>query len=76
MLAIAVQTDGKVLIVGGFARVAISNLSWTNLNCIARLNTNGAVDGTFNTGQVQTVPCLHLACRSMAKSSWEVILQA
>jgi uncharacterized delta-60 repeat protein len=50
VLAIALQSDGKVLIVGDFARVSLGNGNWTNLNNIARLDTNGAVDGTFNNG--------------------------
>ncbi len=41
--AIAVQTDGKIIIGGGFSQVA--GISRNNL---ARLNPNGTVDTTFN----------------------------
>jgi uncharacterized delta-60 repeat protein len=43
--AIALQTDGKIVIGGTFTIVA-----GTNSNYIARLNTNGALDVTFNPG--------------------------
>jgi uncharacterized delta-60 repeat protein len=42
---LALQPDGKVLIGGSFTAV-----SGTNCNGIARLNTNGTLDVTFNTG--------------------------
>lgn len=38
---IALQADGKVIVGGSF------QISGTNLNYIARLNTNGILDGTF-----------------------------
>jgi uncharacterized delta-60 repeat protein len=41
----AVQSDGKILIVGGF-----STVNGTNCNAIARLNSNGALDTGFNPG--------------------------
>ncbi len=43
--ALALQADGKVLIGGGF-----SSVGGTNYSRIARLNTNGTVDVTFNPG--------------------------
>ncbi|MEN9574272.1 MAG: Hemolysin, plasmid [Verrucomicrobiota bacterium] len=43
--AVAVQADGKVLIAGGFL-----NVNGTNRNRIARLNTNGSLDTSFNPG--------------------------
>jgi len=42
VLAIAIQTDGKIILGGGFA-----NYNGTLANYIIRLNTNGSVDGTF-----------------------------
>jgi uncharacterized delta-60 repeat protein len=39
------QADGKILISGNF-----SAFDGTNYNDIARLNTNGALDATFNPG--------------------------
>ena len=44
--AIAVQPDGKVVIGGDFTAVNGN----TNMNHIARLNTDGSVDATFNPG--------------------------
>ena len=44
--ALAVQTDGKVVIGGDFTEVN----GVTNCNHIARLNTDGSVDLTFNPG--------------------------
>src|SRR5947207_12290137 len=43
--AVALQSDGKVLIGGDFTSV-----NGVALFHIARLNTNGTVDGTFNPG--------------------------
>ena len=42
---IALQADGKVLIGGNF-----TNYDGTEINRIARLNTNGSLDSTFNPG--------------------------
>jgi uncharacterized delta-60 repeat protein len=44
--AVAVQTDGKVVIGGDFTAVN----GYTNFNHIARLNTDGSVDSSFNPG--------------------------
>jgi uncharacterized delta-60 repeat protein len=41
----AIQTDGKIIISGGF-----STYNGTTANCIARLNTDGTLDNTFTTG--------------------------
>jgi hypothetical protein len=43
--SVAVQSDGKVLIGGSFTAV-----NGTNRHGIARLNSNGSVDGSFNPG--------------------------
>lgn len=43
--AIEVQTDGKILIGGEFI-----SYNGTNCNRIVRLNSNGTIDGTFNSG--------------------------
>ncbi len=40
---IALQNDGKILVWG-----AITNYNWTTIYRIARLNTNGAIDSSFN----------------------------
>jgi len=55
--ALALQPDGKVLIGGSFTTVG-----GTNWNRIARLNTNGTLDVTFNpgTGADATVSALGL----------------
>lgn len=41
----AIQNDGKIIIGGAF-----SAYNGTTINCIARLNTNGTLDATFNPG--------------------------
>ena len=43
--ALAVQQDGKVIVGGNF-----SSIKGTNRNGIARLNTNGSLDNSFNAG--------------------------
>ncbi len=43
--ATAIQTDGKIITVGNF-----DTYNGTLINRISRLNTNGALDGTFNAG--------------------------
>ena len=45
VLAIAVQGDGKILVGGAF-----TNYNGTSLNRIARLNTDGSLDSSFNIG--------------------------
>jgi uncharacterized delta-60 repeat protein len=42
---IAIQSDGKIIIVGYF-----SSYNGTARNCIARLNTDGSLDASFNIG--------------------------
>jgi uncharacterized delta-60 repeat protein len=41
----SIQTDGKIIIAGGF-----TTYNGTSRNCIARLNTDGSLDATFNPG--------------------------
>ncbi|HMS41625.1 MAG TPA: delta-60 repeat domain-containing protein, partial [Pyrinomonadaceae bacterium] len=53
----AVQTDGKIIIGGNFTVVG-----GRSYNCLARLNTDGSLDTTFNIGRGantggQTVGC-------------------
>lgn len=43
--AIAIQSDGKILAVGGF-----TTYNGNTANSIVRINTNGTIDGTFVTG--------------------------
>lgn len=43
--SVAIQTDGKILITGGF-----TNFNGTTVNRIARLNSDGTVDNTFISG--------------------------
>ena len=43
--AVAVQTDGRILVGGSFA-----NMQLTTYNGLARLNTDGSVDSTFKPG--------------------------
>ncbi|TNE81484.1 MAG: T9SS type A sorting domain-containing protein [Bacteroidetes bacterium] len=54
--AVAVQADGKILIGGVFTSYG----GTMNINRIARLNANGTLDNTFNTGTAcnATVTCL------------------
>lgn len=39
----AIQSDGKIIIAGGF-----TSYNGTAINCIARINTNGTLDASFN----------------------------
>jgi len=48
VLSIAVQTDGKILIGGGFTTLNPNGSGAVTRNRIARLNTDGTVDTTFN----------------------------
>lgn len=43
--ALALQTDGRVIVGGGF-----SSYNGTSINNIVRLNTDGSIDATFNVG--------------------------
>lgn len=63
VLSVALQSDGKLMVGGGFDQV--DNLP--NVR-IARLNTNGTVDITFNTGSgaggiLGGIPVWSVACR-------------
>jgi uncharacterized delta-60 repeat protein len=49
--SIALQSDGKVLIVGSF-----NTVNGTNRNLVARLNANGSLDNTFNPGAGTSIP--------------------
>lgn len=59
VVAIAQQPDGKVLIGGYF-----SSVNGVTANKIARLNTDGSVDSTFNTGQAFNNSVLDIAVRT------------
>jgi uncharacterized delta-60 repeat protein len=48
--AIAVQSDGKILIGGSFTKVGGGGFGNTTRNHIARLNADGSVDASFNPG--------------------------
>jgi uncharacterized delta-60 repeat protein len=52
--ALGLQSSGQVIIAG-----TLTSQNGSNLNCIARLNTDGSVDGSFNAliqdGNVQTL---------------------
>jgi uncharacterized delta-60 repeat protein len=48
--SVVVQSDGKVLLGGGFTAV-----NGTNRIAIARLNANGSLDGSFNPGAVAVI---------------------
>ncbi|MDQ3190654.1 MAG: T9SS type A sorting domain-containing protein [Bacteroidota bacterium] len=43
--SVVIQNDGKIIVGGGF-----TSFNSTSRNCIARLNTNGSLDNTFNPG--------------------------
>lgn len=45
---VAIQSDGKIIITGGFT--TYNSVSGSNVGRIARLNTDGSLDDTFNTG--------------------------
>lgn len=45
ILAVAIQSDGKIIIGGGF-----TNYNGTNVNRILRLNTDGTIDTSFAVG--------------------------
>lgn len=49
--AVAVQADGKILIGGSF-----TSFNGAPVNFITRLNANGTLDGTFNTGTGADAP--------------------
>ena len=60
--AVALQQDGKILIGGDF-----TSFNGTNRNYIARLNPNGSLDTTFNTGAGPNGPVWSIATSSGAK---------
>ncbi|MBN8899774.1 MAG: hypothetical protein J0H57_01975, partial [Rhodospirillales bacterium] len=48
---VAIQTDGKIVVVGSVAAGGVNGLDFG----VARLNTDGTLDGTFGTGGKATV---------------------
>ncbi len=54
--SIAVQNDGRILVVGNF-----TNLNGTHLNYIGRLNANGLLDSSFNPGSAADDPIYSVA---------------
>lgn len=62
VLSIFVQPDGKVLIGGDF-----TNYNGTSINRIARINTDGSLDGTFNPGIGANLPIFSIALQPDGK---------
>ncbi|HRN95481.1 MAG TPA: T9SS type A sorting domain-containing protein [Chitinophagales bacterium] len=60
--AVAIQSDGKIIITGEF-----STYNGTSRNNIARLNTNGTLDGTFTVGTGANLPVRTAAIQSNGK---------
>ena len=60
--AISLQSDDKIIIGGTF-----SVYNGTSINGIARLNTNGSIDGTFNPGMGANNPVFSTAIQSDGK---------
>jgi uncharacterized delta-60 repeat protein len=50
--ALAVQADGKIIVGGGF-----TTLGGQTRNCLGRLNADGTLDSTFNTGVSRSIYC-------------------
>jgi uncharacterized delta-60 repeat protein len=50
--ALAIQTDGAILVGGSFTHLGASTVGR-----IARLNSNGSIDTTFSTGAGYRTPC-------------------
>jgi uncharacterized delta-60 repeat protein len=48
--AVALQPDGRILVGGTFTKIGGGGFGATTRNRIARLNTDGSVDNTFNPG--------------------------
>jgi uncharacterized delta-60 repeat protein len=59
--SLAIQPDGKIIIGGGFI-----TFNGTSINQIARLNINGTIDNSFNTGT---------GAEGNATETWSVALQ-
>src|SRR5438132_64534 len=53
--AIAVQPDGKVLVVGNFTTLGGGGSGSTARHCIGRLNADGSLDMTFDPGATSAV---------------------
>ena len=60
--SIALLSDGKILIVGNF-----TNYNGTSINRIARLNSDGTLDGTFTPGTGANSPIVSVAVQSDGK---------
>jgi uncharacterized delta-60 repeat protein len=60
--ATAIQSDGKIIIGGGF-----THYNGISRGCIARLNTDGTLDTTFNVGIGATFSILTIAIQSDGK---------
>jgi len=58
----AIQSDGKIIIGGNF-----TSYNGTNINHIIRLNANGTLDATFNSGTGTNLPVLTTAIQSDGK---------
>jgi len=65
--AINVQSDGKIIVAGAF-----TNARGTLVNRIARLNTDGTLDATFNTGG--TVGVSDIVSTSLLQSDGKVVI--
>jgi uncharacterized delta-60 repeat protein len=59
VIAMALQSDGKIILVGGFTTLQPNGAAnWTQRNYIARVNTDGTLDTTFDpnaNGQVRAL---------------------
>ncbi|MFN4181410.1 MAG: delta-60 repeat domain-containing protein, partial [Candidatus Paceibacteria bacterium] len=60
--SVAVQTDGKILVVGDF-----TEYNGVSRNRIARINTDGTLDTTFNPGQGADMTIITLALQKDGK---------
>jgi len=71
VIAMALQSDGKIILVGGFTTLQPNGAAnWTQRNYIARVNTDGTLDTTFDpnaNGQVRA-----LILQATARFSWLV----
>src|SRR5439155_5079837 len=60
ILALAVQSDGKILVGGDFTSLGGGDSGMTTRNRIGRLNSDGTVDTSFDPGANNTVLALAL----------------
>jgi uncharacterized delta-60 repeat protein len=54
--AVAIQTDGKIVVAGGVNTGTIPNFTGDNEFAIARYNVNGTLDTTFGSGGIVLTP--------------------